>query len=78
MEGNKEKIPTGYGKFNPHNLPEKNSGRWNKIFGYRDAGNINEAGTSDALECRECQQYPECGICADGQTCILVYFNIRN
>jgi hypothetical protein len=52
MEGNKENIPTDYGKFNPHNLPEKDSGRRDKIFGYIDGGTVDEAGTSEALEWR--------------------------
>ncbi|MFG1546263.1 MAG: hypothetical protein AAE976_07185 [Thermoplasmataceae archaeon] len=54
MEGNKENIPTGYGKFKPDNQPEKYSGRRDKIFGYLDGGTVDEAGTSEALEWRGC------------------------
>ena len=59
-------------------VKERRNAQWIYYSLNRDAGNINEAGTSDALEWRGCQQYPECGICVDGETCILVYFNIRN
>ena len=47
-------IPTVSGEFKPNKVDKKGV-RWNKTLGRHDKGTIGEAGTSDALACRGCQ-----------------------